>query len=123
MSFERREYTKREAHLAALASCSAAYAGPFDEAVFRRQYRRYDARQATSDATQLLLMFCQVNAGEAFGVEIMRPARAEYFDRPETRFQAEKVLRARLPERSRIPPSAFDLERLPTEIRERAFVA
>jgi hypothetical protein len=92
MDFERRRYMAREAHLAQLKNSTAAYAGPFDQELFRRQYRSYDRRQETSAVTQLLLLFCKVNAGEAFGVEIMREARKEYFDRPEAQFQAEKII-------------------------------
>jgi hypothetical protein len=92
MDFERRQYTAREEHLERLRSSTAAYVGPFDEALFRRQYRSYDRRQETSPATQLLLLFCKVNAGEAFGVEIMREARKEYFDRPEAQFRTEKII-------------------------------
>ena len=92
MDFERRWYSEREAHLHHLQSSTAVYAGPFEEEVFRRQYRSYDRRQETSAVTQLLLLFCKVNAGEAFGVEIMREARKEYFDRPEAQFQTEKII-------------------------------
>lgn len=92
MDFVRREYATREAHLASLRSAPTAYVGPFDEELFRRQYRSYDRRVETSAVTQLLLMFCKVNAGEAFGVEIMREARKEYIDRPEAQFQTEKII-------------------------------
>jgi len=92
MDFQLRRYAAREEHLQALQTSTAAYQGPFDEQLFRRQYRAYDRRQETSSATQLLLLFCKVNAGEAFGIEIMREARRAYFDRPESQFQAEKII-------------------------------
>jgi hypothetical protein len=92
MDFERRHYEEREAHLQRLAGSKVTYAGPFDEELFRRQYRSYDRRQETSSATQLLLLFCKVNAGEAFGVEIMRDARKEFCERPEAQFQTEKII-------------------------------
>ena len=41
---------------------------------------------------QLLLIYCKVNAGEAFGVEVMREARKAYFQRPEAQYQAEKIV-------------------------------
>jgi hypothetical protein len=92
MDFQRRRYSRREAHLEALASSRARFAGRFDEDLFRRQYRRYDRAQDTSPATQLLLIFCKVNAGEAFGVEIMREARKAFFERTEAQYQAEKII-------------------------------
>ena len=57
-----------------------------------RQYVRYDRGKETDPATQLLLLFCKVNAGEAFGVEVMREARKAYFDRGEHQYQAEKII-------------------------------
>ncbi len=92
MDFERRRYSKREAHLQALDGASLAFRGPFDPEAFRRQYAHYDKGEATPAATQLLLMFCKVNAGEAFGVEVMREARKAYFERPEAQYQAEKII-------------------------------
>src|SRR5437868_9813918 len=92
MDFQRRRYSLREAHLEALASSRARFADHFDEDLFRRQYRRYDRAQDTSPATQLLLIFCKVNAGEAFGVEIMSEARKAFFERTEAQYQAEKII-------------------------------
>jgi hypothetical protein len=92
MDFERRQYSKREAHLQALEAAPVTFQGPFDAETFRRQYAHYDTSQPTSPATQLLLMFCKANAGEAFGVEVMREARKEYFLRPEAQYQAEKII-------------------------------
>jgi hypothetical protein len=92
MDFQRRRYARREQHLQALAASRARFAGRFDEALFRRQYRAYDRQQETSPATQLLLIFCKVNAGEAFGVEIMREARKAFFERTEAQYQAEKII-------------------------------
>jgi hypothetical protein len=92
MDFARRRYSKREEHLQALRAAAVSYQDHFDEELFRRQYAHYDKRQPTSAATQLLLMFCKVNAGEAFGVEVMREARKAYFIRPESQYQAEKII-------------------------------
>src|SRR5687767_12026023 len=92
MDFDKRLYSKREAHLATLAASEARYTDRFDEVLFRSQYGRYDRSQETSAATQLLLLFCKINAGEAFGIEVMREARREYFERPEAQFQAEKII-------------------------------
>ena len=92
MDFDRRRYSKREAHLQALGAAGVTYQGRFDEAQFRRQYARYDTAEPTDPATQLLLMFCKVNAGEAFGVEVMREARKAYFLRAEAQYQAEKII-------------------------------
>jgi hypothetical protein len=92
MDFAHRRYSKREDHLRSLASSRVTYQGPFDMELFRRQYARYDRGQETSAATQLLLVFCKVNAGEAFGVEVMREARKSYFIRPEAQYQAEKII-------------------------------
>src|SRR2546421_2800112 len=65
MDFQQRRYSKREAHLASLAASRAHFDGRFDPELFRRQYVRYDRRQGTDAAMQLLLLFCKVNAGEA----------------------------------------------------------
>ena len=92
MDFEQRRYSKREAHLGTLAASRAHFDGRFDPELFRRQYARYDRRQETDAATQLLLLFCKVNAGEAFGVEVMREARKAYFERSEAQYQAEKII-------------------------------
>jgi hypothetical protein len=92
MDFERRRYSKREAHLASLAASSPQFAGRFDLDLFRSQYARYDRRKDTDAAMQLLLLFCKVNAGEAFGVEVMREARKAYFERSEAQYQAEKII-------------------------------
>ena len=92
MDFARRRYSKREAHLEALDSAKVTYEGHFDPDLFRRQYARYDRAEETDPATQLLLMFCKVNAGEAFGVEVMREARKAYFLRAEAQYQAEKII-------------------------------
>jgi hypothetical protein len=92
MDFEQRRYSKREAHLATLARSRALFDGRFDPDLFRRQYARYDRRQETDAAMQLLLLFCKVNAGEAFGVEVMREARKAYFERSEAQYRAEKII-------------------------------
>ena len=92
MDFERRVYSKREAHLAKLGESKAQFSGPFDPTLFRDQYVRYDNGKETDPATQLLLIFCKVNAGEAFGVEVMREARRAYFERGEHQYQAEKII-------------------------------
>ncbi|HEY0705150.1 MAG TPA: hypothetical protein VGG33_00030 [Polyangia bacterium] len=92
MNFEERRYSKREAHLAKLDTSRAVFEGRFDPALFRGQYNKYDKRKETDAATQLLLIFCKVNAGEAFGVEVMREARRAYFERSEAQYQAEKII-------------------------------
>ena len=92
MDFQRRTYSQREQHLQALDATPTWFSGPFDQGLFRRQYAAFDRHQDTSLATQLLLMFCKVNAGEAFGVEVMREARQSYFERPEAQYQAEKII-------------------------------
>jgi hypothetical protein len=92
MDFARRRYSKREAHLQELATSKAAFEGAFDQDLFRSQYARYDRGKETDPATQLLLVFCKVNAGEAFGVEVMREARRAYFERGEYQYQAEKII-------------------------------
>jgi hypothetical protein len=92
MDFARRQYQRREQHLEELKASRASFSGPFDDALFRRQYEKYDKSEATSPAMQLLLMFCKVNAGEAFGVEVMREARKAHFERPEAQYRAEKII-------------------------------
>jgi hypothetical protein len=92
MDFDRRRYSKREQHLQALDVTPTWFSGPFDPQLFRQQYAAYDRSRETSPATQLLLIFCKVNAGEAFGVEVMREARRAYFERSEPQYQAEKII-------------------------------
>jgi hypothetical protein len=92
MDFAQRRYSKREAHLARLASSGAHFDGHFDLELFRSQYARYDRSRETDSAMQLLLLFCKVNAGEAFGVEVMREARKAYFERSCAQYQAEKII-------------------------------
>ena len=92
MNFARRRYSKREAHLQALAAAQVTYQGRFDPDLFRRQYVHYDTAEPTDPATQLLLMFCKVNAGEAFGVEVMRLVRKAYFIRAEAQYRAERII-------------------------------
>jgi hypothetical protein len=92
MDFQRRLYSKREQHLRALDATPTWFSGPFDGELFRQQYTSYDRSRETSAATQLLLIFCKVNAGEAFGVEVMREARKAYFERSEPQYQAEKII-------------------------------
>jgi hypothetical protein len=92
MDFDRRRYSKREHHLQALDATPTWFSGPFDPVLFRQQYAAYDRSRETSPAMQLLLIFCKVNAGEAFGVEVMREARRAYFERSEPQYQAEKII-------------------------------
>jgi hypothetical protein len=92
MDFEARRYSKREDHLAKLVASKARFDGRFDLDLFRGQYAKYDRRKETDAVTQLLLIFCKVNAGEAFGVEVMREARRAYFERSEAQYQAEKII-------------------------------
>jgi hypothetical protein len=92
MDFHRRRYSKREEQMEALAKAKVTYNGPFDADLFRRQYARYNLALDTPAATQLLLIFCKANAGEAFGIEVMRKARKAYFLRAEAQYQAEKIM-------------------------------
>jgi len=90
MDFEARRYSKRDESLSAMAASPVRYRGAFDEALF--QYTNYRSSEETPDAMKLLLILCKMNAGEAFGVEVMRVARKSYFERPEPQYQAEKVV-------------------------------
>jgi hypothetical protein len=92
MDFECRRYSKREEHLRAMASSTVRHRESFDEDLFRRQYADYRPGEATPAFMKLLLVLCKMNAGEAFGIAVMRVARKAYFERPEAQYQAERVI-------------------------------
>jgi len=84
--FERREAAMRD-----MASWSGAYEGRIDPERFRRNYAAFDGVGVT-DAELALLAFVKINAGEAYGVDLTRKARAHLMDRDEPIYRVEKVL-------------------------------
>jgi hypothetical protein len=92
MDFLSRRYSKRERHLRAMARSTVRHRQPLDQELFRRQGATYRSSEATPDAMKLLLILCKMNAGEAFGVEVMRVARKAYLERPEAQYRAENVV-------------------------------
>jgi hypothetical protein len=67
--FERRTLARREASTVAFETTPLRYAGPFAQALFEAQHRRYDGRVPTPPEVALLLVFVKINANEAYGVE------------------------------------------------------
>ncbi len=67
--FERRTLSARERETVRFERAPTCYDGPFDDALFERQLRRYDDAVPTSPEMQLLLCLVKVNANEAYGVE------------------------------------------------------
>jgi hypothetical protein len=79
--FERRTLARRERAMGPLEGAAAAYDGPFDHAIFERQYARYDRVIETPPALALLLCFLKINANEAYGVAQVTARAAEKNDR------------------------------------------
>jgi hypothetical protein len=85
---------RREADCHRLDSADAVYDGPADPATFERQYRAYDPRVRMSDDLTALLAFVKINAGEAYGVEIMTAGKPHLFEGDEVAHVAERTLLA-----------------------------
>jgi hypothetical protein len=75
MDLDRFAFSKRETHMAELGTSSVRYDGPFDEALFFRQYDQYDRSVPTDWVTKLLLLLSKVNAAEEYAVDVMRESR------------------------------------------------
>jgi hypothetical protein len=87
-----RDYPKREAWLNEANSAPVRYDGVIDQQTFDRSWTVFEKEAAESPALVNLLAFVKMNAGEAYGVEVLTKAR---HSRPVTsnRFdQVERVL-------------------------------
>ncbi len=84
-------FERREAAVAALSTAQPRYGGRIDAARFQRNYEAFDGA-GLSEAELALLAFVKMNAGEAYGVEVTRNARARLTERAEPVFQVEKLL-------------------------------
>jgi hypothetical protein len=67
--FDAGTLARREIAIARMEASPLRYRGPFDVALFAKQYRRFDPRLATPAEMLLLLVFVKTNANEAYGVE------------------------------------------------------
>lgn len=81
----------REVLMGELGQLDAAFKGRFDNTIFNRNYVKYQDRDL-SEEQLAVLAFVKMNAGEAYGVEVMSKARAELMARPEPLYVLEKVL-------------------------------
>jgi hypothetical protein len=84
-------FAAREALMDGFAAHDAVFQGGFDNAVFNRNYEKLQDKDLT-DEQLALLAFVKMNAGEAYGVEVMSGARAELMARPEPLYVLERVL-------------------------------
>lgn len=81
----------REGLMGELAAHTAQFSGAFDNATFNRNYVRLQDKDLSPEQLAILA-FVKMNAGEAYGVEVMNGARAELMARPEPVYMLEKVL-------------------------------
>ncbi len=67
--------TRREEQLHDLDGAPGTWDRPMDPTLFRRQLHQFDRRADTTPEMLALLALCRINAGEAYGVEVMRRKR------------------------------------------------
>ncbi|MCO4761295.1 MAG: hypothetical protein KC502_07315 [Myxococcales bacterium] len=84
----------REQQCDRLDTSGVVFDGPIDTGLFERQYRSYDKRAEVSDELQALLAFVKINAGEAYGVEVMVQGKPELFEGDGAKEKTERVLLA-----------------------------
>lgn len=84
-------FERREQQLDELDSRIAEFSGHIDPDVFNRNYERYQDKDL-SEETLVLLAFVKMNAGEAYGVEVMAKARAHLMRRAEPVYVLERIL-------------------------------
>lgn len=74
---------KREVALAAMNNTSIHYSGALSQADFDRLYSHFTASAPELSRTLLLLLlFCKMNAGEAYGVRVVKRVHAKEFQNP-----------------------------------------
>ncbi len=81
----------RKASVGAMPGAEVEFGGGFDAAVFERNYVQFTDTDLTREQLALLA-FAKMNAGEAYGVEVMAGVRADLMARPEPVYRVEKVL-------------------------------
>ena len=84
-------FAAREILMDSFEQHDAMFGGRFDNAVFNRNYERLQDKDL-SEEQLALLAFVKMNAGEAYGVEVMSEARADLMARPEPMYMLERVL-------------------------------
>jgi hypothetical protein len=72
---ERGRFAHRETWLNEAAASPVRYAGRVDEDAFARQYVQFQGASSSSAAQTVLLAFVKMNAGEAYGVEVLTKLR------------------------------------------------
>lgn len=90
----RDRFARRDADCERLDGADAVYDGPIDAARFERQYRAYDRRVRLSDDLTALMAFVKINAGEAYGVEVMTAGKPYLFEGDGLQNTAERMLLA-----------------------------
>jgi len=84
-------FEKREQLMTRLPGAEVRFSAGFEQEVFNRNYEKLIDKDLTLEQFTLLA-FVKMNAGEAYGVEVMREARADLMARPEPIFMLEKIL-------------------------------
>ena len=85
---------RRDEDCRRLDESGALFDGPIDAALFESQYRNYDRRVRLSDELTAVLAFVKINAGEAYGVEVMTAGKPHLFVGDDIKNRAERVLLA-----------------------------
>jgi hypothetical protein len=85
---------RRELDVDRLDRADVVYDGPMDAIRFERQYRAYDRRVRLSDDLTALMAFLKINAGEAYGVEVMTAGKPHLFEGEGLQNTAERMLLA-----------------------------
>ena len=83
-------YEHRETMLDDFDGLAGHFRGDIDAAKVQRSYA--GQRVDLSAAELALTTFVKINAAEAYGVEVIMPARQKYYERPELIFQLQRLL-------------------------------
>ena len=78
-----------------LDGSGALFDGPIDAALFEKQYRTYDRRVRLSDELTALAAFVKINAGEAYGVEVMTAGKPHLFEGDDVRMEPPGATKVR----------------------------
>ncbi|HYX32653.1 MAG TPA: hypothetical protein VE954_06035 [Oligoflexus sp.] len=85
-------FVKREAWLDSAAATSAQHRGVVCQESFERNYVRFHPSDPLSKAAVALLAFTKVNAGEAYGVEVISKSRHARPETSDITDQVERIL-------------------------------
>jgi hypothetical protein len=85
-------FVHREAWLESAAAIPVRHHGEMSEKIFERNYVRFNPDDSLSKKAVALLAFTKVNAGEAYGVEVISKSRHARPETSEIADQVERVL-------------------------------